>query len=391
MPASNLVDVWGRALVQGGKIESYADVLERTAMGDPSRAISKSFYGINHRNNAASIPINKDYYGLTLFTKPDMRMTADNISRNRLFTPMLTARENTIPRAIRASLDWRYMDHGENSYPCSLIDPKQIFIPLLTNLCLSNSGWQDTELPTHTTEPGLYGEAFSYADGIAAIYRTYDITVNFRNIPGDPITAMFYWWVHYASNVFEGIISPYNNNLTENVVDYQTCIWRLILDPTKRWVTKIGRSGPAFPIGVPMGAHFNHEIDTPINRNDQIPIQFRCIGAEYQDPILVLDFNNTVVLGNADMDDSRRASSGLVKVNYNMINGFNYMGYPRIDPTTYELEWWVYNQDLIAMLGGDPGGVEEEMDMSQVDADGLGIVESSQPIEEYIDPQQVTR
>lgn len=359
-------DVWLRTFAQGGVINNLEDVLDRTPMGNPSKAIGETIFGLNHRSLANSIPINKDYYGLAFFTKPDLRLTKDNIARERIFAPLLTERANSLPRAIRAMLDWRHNDHGEDSYPSPLVDPKQIFIPLLTNQLISMGGWQDVELPTFTSEAGVYGEAVSYADGVASIYRTYDITANFRNIPGDPITSMFLYWIQYASKVYEGKLVPYADNIVENTIDYQTRIWRIVLDSTKRWVQKIGCTGASFPTSVSVGQNYNYEIDQPINRNDQISIQFRSIGAEYVDDILILDFNRTVILGNGDMADDKRDGSGLVKVGYEYIYLFNHMGYPRINPHTYELEWWVYNSDFkrrVQIADGEEGLADFNMDM----------------------------
>lgn len=348
MANSNIVNVWDRTFLQGGTVRGYRDVLERGPVGNPSMAITKTLYGINHRGLPHAIPINRDYYGLAFFTRPDMRMTSDNLSKRRIFNAMLSERGDTLPRMMRAYLDNR---HAASGYPSGLVDPKQIFIPLLGNQLISMSGWQDVVLPTYSADPGVYGETYTHADGVAAIYRTYDITANFRNIPGDPITSLFFYWVNYASLVYEGVLTPYGNNLFENCIDYQTRIWRLVLDHTKRWVQKIASTGPAFPTDVPIGARFNFETDTPINRADQITITFRAIGAEYIDDILIHEFNETVALGNSDMFDVHLRGNGMVKIPYEFIHLFNDEGYPRIDPETYELQWWIY-EDLYQEKAG---------------------------------------
>lgn len=344
-------DAWGRTFVQGGQVNGVDDLLTRSPIGNPGTAITESLYGLNHRSLANSIPINKDYYGITFFTKPDLRLDQANCLKLRKFTPLLTPRENSLPRAIRAMLDFRHSSHNEESYLCGLIDPKQIFIPVLTNQLISLSGWEDIQLPTYTSEAGVYGEQFSFADGITEIYRCFDLTANFRNVPGDPITMLFYYWVLYAAAVYEGTLTPYANNAATNTIDYQTRIFRVVLDSTKRFVQKIACTGAAFPINVPLGAAFNYDTDTVINRNDQISITFRAIGAEYMDDIIIHDFNLLVCVGNADMYDDQRKKAGLVKVPYEYIYLFNYLGYPRINPATFELEWWVYETDFKAMTG----------------------------------------
>lgn len=366
---SNLfTDVWGRTFTQGGTVNGVEDVWARSAMGNPGTAVTDTLYGINHRSLANSIPINKDYFGLTFFTKPDLRFTTDNLLKLRKFAPMLTSRETSLPRAIRAMLDFRHNTHNEDSYNCSLIDPKQIFIPVLTNQLVSMSGWPDVEAPTHTSDSGVYGEQWSFVDGITDIYRTWDTTLNFRNIPGDPITAMFWYWISYAAAVFEGTLTPYADNIAENVIDYQTRIYRVVLDSSKRFVQKIACTGAAFPTSVPMGMSFNFETDTPINRLDQIPVSFRCIGVEYMDDIIIRDFNAAVIMGNNDMADDQRQAAGLTKVPYEYIYLFNYLGYPRINIQTFELEWWVYN-NTFQELTGNSGQLTDTVDVNLDDVD----------------------
>lgn len=376
---SNVVtDIWGRTFTQGGTVNGVKDVLARSGVGNPGTAITETLYGLNHRSLANSVPINKDYYGLAFFTKPDLRLDEFNLLRMRKFNSMLTTQENSLPRAIRAMLDFRHNTHNEKSYLSSLIDPKQVFIPLLTNQIITMSGWPDVELPTHTSDAGVYGEQFSYADGIAEIYRTYDLQVNFRNIPGDPITMMFYHWITYAAAVFEGTLSPYAKNIANNTIDYQTRIYRVILDSTKRFVQKIACTGAAFPTTVPIGANFNFDTDTPINRNDQISINFRAIGAEYMDDIILYDFNRAVCIGNADMNDDQRKNAQMVKIPAEYIFLFNHLGYPRINPTTFELEWWVYNEQFTQMTG-EANREQIAVNLDEVDSGDLATYSGGSP------------
>lgn len=381
---SNLfTDVWGRTFTQGGTVNGVEDVWSRSAVGNPGVAITETLYGLNHRSLANSIPINKDYFGLAFFTRPDLRLTRDNLLKLRKFYPMLTSRENSLPRAIRAMLDFRHNDrgagHNNESYPCGLIDPKQAFIPLLTNQLVSMSGWPDIELPTHTSEAGVYGEQFSFADGIAEVYRTWDMTANFRNIPGDPITSMFYYWLLYAQAVFEGTLTPYADNVVTNTIDYQTRIYRVVLDSTKRFVQKIACTGASFPTSVPMGMSFNFETDTPINRLDQIPINFRCIGAEYMDDMIIHDFNAAVCIANNDMLPDQRQNAGMTKVPTEYIYLFNHLGYPYINPTTFELEWWVYTNTFLELTGNSSNQEQVNFKLDEVDSGELNTYTGTIP------------
>ena len=340
--------------------DSVNTLLENTPIGSIDTAIGDNIYGINHRQTPGAIQINKDYYGLTFFTRPDLNLTSDNIRAFRQLAPLLTHDANSIQRIIRCLLDHRLA--SEYIYS-PLMDDQQAFIPLLTNNLLSMNGWPDVVAPTMTSQEGVYKEAFSMVDGITINYSTYDIQANFRNIPGDPITALFLVWIHYASSVYQGTMVPYPDNLIQNRIDYNTRIYRLVLDSTKRFVRKIAACGAAFPISSPIGNAFNFTSDRPIdNSNDQISIPFRCMGAIYQDDILIDEFNKTVALFNSSMEEknfsidrnnpSAEYSSGhYVQIPIDALGIFNNRGYPRINPNTYELGWWISSDDYNERIG----------------------------------------
>ena len=317
------------------------DIYKNTSVGSLTTAIGDSFYGINHRQTPTAIQINKDYFGLTFFTRPKLNLSSANLRTARIMSSLLSTNENSIQRVIRCLLDRSLHRQGIN---CTLIDNRQAFIPLLTNNLLSMSGWPDVSVPTNTSHEGMYKEAFSMVDGITVNYSTYDITANFRNTPGDPITALFLAWIHYSSFVYQGVMVPYPEMIIENEIDYQTRIYRLVLDSTKTKVTKIGACGASFPLSSPIGKSFDFESDKPINSsNDQISIPFRCMGAIYQDDILINEFNRTTMVFNPGLTDSRRRGE-YKKIAIEELGIFNNKGYPRINPATYELEWWVTNE-----------------------------------------------
>jgi len=346
--------------------DSVNSLFQKTSVGSIDTAIGDSIFGINHRQTPGAIQINKDYYGLTFFTRPELNLTSDNIRANRRLIPLLTDNKNSIQRIIRCLLDKRLAKINITS---PLMDEQQAFIPLLTNHLLSINGWPDVIAPTMTSQEGVYKEAFSMVDGLTINYSTYDIQANFRNIPGDPITMLILVWLHYASSVYEGIMVPYPDKILQNEIDYQTRIYRLVLDSSKRYVKKIAAVGAAFPWSAPIGAAFNFEHDRPINNsNDQISIPFRCMGAIYQDDILIDEFNKTVALFNGSMTEDKftaisskpnKASEAFVyethssykQIPVEALGIFNNRGYPRINPNTYELSWWIGNDEYTYRMG----------------------------------------
>jgi hypothetical protein len=225
---------------------------------------------------------------------------------------------------------------------CPIVDNKQAFIPILTNNINSVSGWPDIAVSPFTSKPGLYKESWSIIDDIARYYETFDIDASFRNTRGDPILYLFYIWLNYSSLVFEGRLIPYIDFITENEIDYNTRIYRLVLDHNRDKVTKIAATGASFPISVPMGSFFDYNHEKPFNdQNKDITIRFRCMGVDYQDDILIKEFNDTVCIFNPSMKDGRRQGT-MVRIKKNTKEFLNNRGYPRIDPDTHILEWWSF-------------------------------------------------
>lgn len=330
---------------------SLDDYFQSTPIGSIDRAIGNNLYGVNHRQIPGMVPGNKDVYGFTFFTRPQLNMQTDNLRNERRFYPLLTTNELSIHRFVRGTLDPRLLygyQFGNDKIPplkCPIVDNSFAFIPILTNNLNSISGWPDIAISPFSSKPGLYKEEWQIIDDIAKNYGSFDIDASFRNTRGDPILYMFYVWIHYAALAFEGKLSPYIDFITENEIDYNTRIYRLVLDRNKDVVTKIAATGASFPVSVPTGSFFDYNNDKPYNdQNKDITIRFRCLGVDIMDDILIKEFNETVSIFNPDMADGKRGE--MIKVSKNTAAMFNNRGYPRINPDTYELEWYVFKDNF---------------------------------------------
>jgi hypothetical protein len=330
---------------------SLEELLRNTPIGLPSTAIGTVFRGINHRQTPAPIPINKDQYGLIFFTRPQLNLSRENITTERFLGPLLTTQEASIQRIVRMYLDPRL---GIVNPPLTspFVDNKNAFMPLLTNHCISCTGWPDVLLDTYTSQPGTYREVYSQVDGIFKNYTAYDITATFRNMSGDPVTLLMLIWTFYAAAVFEGTLVPYPDFLVKNEVDYNTRIYRLVLDQNKRFVQKIACTGASYPINVPVGPAYNFEIENPINEaNKEITIQFKSIGARYMDDLIVHDFNKVVGIFNPDMRLEDMTKSTVMKgIPHTDLQYFNNKGYPYIHPDTKELQWYIHKDEYEAVM-----------------------------------------
>lgn len=319
-------------------------VFSQSGSGSLDSAITNNYWGVNHRQQPGAMSINRDYYGLTFFTRPNLNLSTENIRATRILSPLLNNNSSSTQRIIRSILDPE-LAWANPPINCPNIDPNFPFITILTNQLISMSGWPDQTIDSYTSPEGIYREVWSMADSIVDNYAAYSITANFRNIQGDPITKLFHYWLHYMAKAYIGTIVPYPDVLLNHEIDYQTRIYRLVLDENKQYVTNIAACGAAYPESNPLGAKFNYEMDRPLNdANHQVSVTFKAIGAIYNDDILIDEFNETVFTFNESMSDRYRAQY-YRKIKMDEIIAFNNRGYPRINPETMELEWWVSAQD----------------------------------------------
>ncbi len=325
-------------------------VSQDTGFGTRYDAYANMLRGINHRGLGNLVVNNQDNTGIVFFTRPDLNLSYDNIATHRVFMPLATQNaEYSLQRYIRTSLDPEgSMKRGITT---PLFNHRQPFLTVLTNNLLSSNGWPDVQLDEYVSKEGVRKEVWSMVDGLFRIVNKFDLTMNFRNIQGDPITALFSAWCLYASSVKLGDMDPYPRNLVENKIDYMTRIYHLILDPSRRFVQKIAATGASYPTTVPLGAAFNFVGDeTMVKATEQITINFSCIGADYNDPITFEEFNEVVRIFNTEMEiteiyeDGRLTLKGggnYIKLLPEQVKSANYYGTPLIHPLTQELQWWV--------------------------------------------------
>ena len=355
---------------------SVDQMLESLPVGSIDKAIGNNMYGINFRQTGNAVPRSKDVYGFTFFTRPQLNLSRTNITNYRGFYSLLTSNHLSYQRFTRLSLDPR-LAIMDGTLTCPFVDNENPFLSILTNNIVSVSGWPDLAVPTYTSETGMYGEEYSFVDGVVNHYESFDLDITFRNTKGNPLIYLFYIWIKYESLVFEGILNPYIDMITENEIDYNTRIYRIVLDQQKRYVTYIAATGASFPINVPTGNLFDYNIDTPYNtKNSEINIRFRCLGFTAFEDILKLEFNKTLAIFNGEMekiliydmndsipDKKKERSDGTVayridgcsyvklphylsmviddSIFSNSFFNVNYRAYPYINLITNELEWWV--------------------------------------------------
>lgn len=334
------------------------NVTRSTGLGSMSDAYQQMLGGINHRGLGNPVNLNRDTVGIVLMTRPYLNLTYDNVTLCRLLMPLLANDEKgsfTLQRYIRTLLDprsHRGVGTGVTKLDSPLLSPKQPFMPLYTNNLLSVSGWPDITVDTFTSKEGVIKEAWSMIDGVAHIANRFNLTLNFRNVEGDPITAATFAWLLYSTLVRRGKMYPYSDSVINNRMDYCTRIYHLILDPSKRFVTKIAATGASFPTTVPIASAFNYAGEgTYTTSNEQLSFNFACIGADYNDPITISEFNRMSGIYDPDMrivhasanhfQVAGEASGAVIRLLPSEMLKANYRGVPIIHPMTNELYWYV--------------------------------------------------
>jgi hypothetical protein len=304
-------------------------------------------YGINHTQNPAALSNSRDHQGFVFFTRPQLNLSDENIRNVRKMIPLMTYNDQSIQMITRCTLDPRAMwGYGDGAFEqgrlaCPFVDNMNAFIPSYTNNIKASSGWPDLVVPVYTSANGLYGEQTAMVDGPKEFNEAYTLDCTFRNIRGDVILSVNSFWTLYQSLVFSNDMSPYPDFIAENEIDYTTRIYRITLDMNKQMIQKIAATDAAFPINDPSGVFLDFNNEKPYNEQiAEFTLRFQCVGFTYNDEILIREFNQVVAIFNPYMYDNYRTST-MVLIPREMQHLFKNRGYPRINPETYEFEWWI--------------------------------------------------
>jgi len=330
--------------------EWFSKISMENALGSPDSIFHDVLFGINRRIRGDVVPANNDLQGLTLFTRPNLNLTYDNISQVRVMTHLMTEEPLSFQRAVRVLLDTTQSvegwGEGKKKISTSLVDEKLPYIAMLTNAIVSCSGWPDLSLNPYVSPEGMMKESWIMNNKVMECYEHFTLSCGFQNMRGDPVSLLFLMWETYMSAVYTGKMVPYPQMLVDNEIDYMTRIYRLILDKTGTYVQKWASIGAGFPVSNNSGAAFNFSRDQPFTTElDQIQVNFSCVGAIYNDPITLEELNLTTVALNDILRDSVYGrDKTYIPIPAEYIKLFNYRGYPIVDLKTNRLQWYVHRQ-----------------------------------------------
>ena len=351
-------------------------IARENGFGSMSTINSLVLRGFNYlRHGQQLVHTNRDNMGYAFFTRPILNLTYDNLSASRTLALLRNAGEKTIQRYVRATLDpwWqngmnnkrnhngyaqdsqRTADMNDSQTP--LVDPYNPFIPLLTNTVVNLSGWKDIAINDYTSPAGIHGEQTIMADGFYYVTGAWEMSSSFRNIEGDPISLLFQTWIQYIIECRQEYqMNPYPCFVEEREFDYNSRIYRFIMDHTKTYIQKYAAT-IAFPMSVPYGNQFNMDTSKNfIDANGEISVTWKCVGADYNDPVLFYEFNKLVSLYCPDLtieyesyDHVNNKLSVVGKdrwkklLPHEKLKGI-YLAIPLINYVTGELEWWINDE-----------------------------------------------
>lgn len=329
--AYDLMDTVSRSMGGGNEYSRYADVL----------------YGLNRLPNMAPLPLHREMQGLVLFTRPNLNLSYDNISPVRQLAALMTQDPNTYQYAVRMMLDPTTYKLTKQS---PLVDAQMPYLTLLSNTIVSMSNPPDIGLNIYSSPEGAAKEVWIMPDSIAEYNGRFDITCTFNNIKGNVVLALLHTWIIYMGALRVGPCIPHPIQRARDEMDFNTRIERIKLDISGRYVEQWFHTGASVPTNLSIGAGFGFNREDAFEfENKQISVQFASVGAVYNDPIQLLEFNMRIAMYNRNMVEGTRQKV-YVKIDREFLKVTNYNGYPYINLATSELEWWMDKNDYARLI-----------------------------------------
>lgn len=312
--------------------------------GGTETAFTEAISGFNMIHQGVKLPMNRELQGHIFVTRPCLNLTDDNIAAVRELSSlyMRTGTGNWMG-ALRAMLDpitaKQYPRHGTEMF-----DTRQAFLPFMSNLCVSATGWPDRVGNTYAYERGIENETSIFHDTGYRILSQWECSMTLENIVGNPVTKFAEMMLIYQGAVYLNRMMPHLECLALNEIDYTMRIYRIILDPNGRTISGIAATGSSMLSSSNIGSMFNYTRESAYNEDSkQVTLQFDSVGAMYNDPYLMRAFNRTVSNGDfcPAMGSESTRHELFVRIDPNQRQLFNFKCFPWINEYTIELEWWV--------------------------------------------------
>lgn len=268
-------------------------------------------FGIN------PIPPNHEVAGLTFITRPKLNLSGTSLKQDRILGMFNTVDPDSFMFAIRAMLDTKW-SRSPNIAGLARVSPFMAsdspFIIPLTNSLMSISGFPDFILDTETTSGGFYGEDQAFVRGSEMNMKAIDIELTFRDIQGGIIAAIFILWTRYMALVARGNVVAYPEDIVDRRINYSCSIYRFVLDPSMRFITKWAKCTGCFPQSFPIGNFFNiGEREHYLHASEQFSIPFKVNNFEAMDPMILREFNKVTLAFCPDLLSTSTTNAGVLE------------------------------------------------------------------------------
>lgn len=295
-----------------------------------------SLHGFDSIRNTIYMP-ETEHHGFTFFTRPKLNLSTPSIRSDRILSLLDTLDTQTVAFTIRALLDTKLKElYGISADSSPFFNAASPFIPILSNRLFALNGWPDPTLDVETTEGGFFSESITYPKGHDQLSRNYDISASFVDVQGSVVHNIILMWLRWIHLATRGLVTAYVEDIEQRRMCFTSSIYRFVMDPSSRFITKWAKATGCFPHSVPSGAYFNYDatashVDVAMN----LSVPFTVAGKiEYMDPIILKEFNMLAERYSSNIKnlDNAKESERLL---------YNFQCLPYIDLTsgTNELLW----------------------------------------------------
>jgi len=321
------------------KLRDISSLLYNSTGNNKFTSFKDTLYGFDAVNSSLHMP-EFEHHGYAFITRPRLNLTTTSLRQDRIMSMLSTLDVNTVNFAIRFWLDTNLQKiYGPmlNGLSSSIfVNKENPFIPVLTNTLRSLSGWPDSVLDVETSEGGFFSENITYPKGHDGLMRNYELQATFADTQGSVVLMTFLMWFRYMHLLTRGYVIPYTQDVEGRRMGFTSAIYRFVLDPSKRFITKWAKATGTFPRQVPLGNYFNFDSSaSSVDASHNISIPFVVSGRiEYFDPIILKEFNMLIRRFCANIEKYKIARGHLkMYLNHKLI--------PYIDIVngTNELQW----------------------------------------------------
>ncbi len=321
------------------------------------------------RFGVRTVTPNNEHAGLTFITRPKLNLTTGNLRQNRLMSMLDSEDPLSIQFMIRMLLDTKiaqtpkFLPLVDRS---PLLDAYSPFMTPLMNCIESVSGFPSANIETYTTEGGFFSEDLTYAAGSDRNRKSFDLQISFSDMQGGICAAIIQMWMEYISAVSVGEMIAYAEDINAQRINYTVSLYRFLLDPSKRYITRWCKCTGGFPISRPSGAVFditNTELFVEAAKKFSVTFKFNHMGIE-NDPIILKEFNLLMQRSCPGIVGTERYS---MKEKLENVPFTNYMGLPYVYETEYgpELAWMADPTENVDQLTGELDKTSREIEATK--------------------------